>query len=81
MSNNKNNSGYGLSFILFIVFLVLKLTNNIDWSWFWVTSPLWIPIALVLSIAVIIFSIVIIALLIGVKPEDLKSKLDKFKKD
>ena len=26
---------------LFIVFLVLKLTEVIDWSWWWVTSPLW----------------------------------------
>lgn len=35
----------GLDTILFIVFLVLKLTDTIDWSWLWVTSPLWIPIA------------------------------------
>ena len=27
-----------------IVFIVLKLTNNIDWSWWWVMSPLWLPI-------------------------------------
>lgn len=32
--------------ILFIVFLVLKLTGTINWSWWWVTSPLWIPLAL-----------------------------------
>jgi len=31
---------------LFLVFLVLKLTGNIDWSWLWVTFPLWIPLAL-----------------------------------
>lgn len=30
--------------ILFIVFLVLKLTKTIDWSWWWVTSPLWIQL-------------------------------------
>jgi hypothetical protein len=24
--------------------MVLKLTNYIDWSWWWVTAPLWIPI-------------------------------------
>jgi membrane protein YdbS with pleckstrin-like domain len=80
MSNNNQNSEYELSFILFIVFLVLKLTNNIDWSWWWVTSPLWIPIALVLSIVFIIFILVVIALLFGVKYEDLE-KLNKFKKD
>ena len=28
---------------LFLIFLVLKLTNLIDWSWWWVTAPLWIP--------------------------------------
>lgn len=27
---------------LFLVFLVLKLTDAIDWSWWWVTAPLWI---------------------------------------
>ncbi|MBN1628605.1 MAG: hypothetical protein JW990_02470 [Thermoleophilia bacterium] len=28
--------------LTFIVFLVLKLTGVIDWSWWWVTSPLWL---------------------------------------
>lgn len=28
-----------ISFIVQIVFIILKLTNNIDWSWFWVLSP------------------------------------------
>lgn len=32
-----------VTWITFIVFLVLKLTDVIDWSWWWVTSPLWIP--------------------------------------
>lgn len=27
--------------VLFITFLVLKLTHVIDWSWWWVTAPLW----------------------------------------
>ena len=46
MENNSNVSNHGLSFssVLFLVFLVLKLTNVIDWSWWWVTAPLWIPI-------------------------------------
>lgn len=45
MENNSNyTSGLSFSSILFLVFLVLKLTNVIDWSWWWVTSPLWIPI-------------------------------------
>jgi len=45
MANNTSN-GLGLGTVLFIVFLILKLTGTIDWSWWWVTSPLWIPLAL-----------------------------------
>jgi hypothetical protein len=37
--------GGTLSGVLFIVFLVLKLTHHITWSWWWVTSPLWISAA------------------------------------
>ena len=40
--------------ILAIVFIVLKLTNFIDWPWIWVLSPLWIGIAIVFIIAIII---------------------------
>ena len=43
----------GLATALFITFLVLKLTENIDWSWWWVTSPLWIPLALGLTMFLI----------------------------
>lgn len=31
-------------FLLFLVFLVLKLCGLISWSWLWVTAPLWVPI-------------------------------------
>jgi hypothetical protein len=44
-NNNQTAGGIGLGGILFIVFLILKLTNVITWSWWWVTSPLWIPFA------------------------------------
>ena len=42
----------GLSGLLFLLFLGLKLTDNIDWSWWWITSPLWIPLALCLPLLV-----------------------------
>lgn len=45
--------GISLGTILFIVFLILKLTETIDWSWWWVTAPLWIPVAI--TVAVLIF--------------------------
>jgi len=47
-----NNSGVGFVGLLTIVFIVLKLIGKINWSWWWVLSPLWIVflLALVLSI-------------------------------
>lgn len=47
------SGGIGLDAILFITFLVLKLTHVIDWSWWWVTSPLWIPFAIVIVVVII----------------------------
>jgi hypothetical protein len=41
----KSKGGFS-GILLFLIFLVLKLTNQIDWSWWWVTSPLWIGFAL-----------------------------------
>jgi hypothetical protein len=79
MASKKSNNGVGLTGILFIVFLVLKLTNNIDWSWWWVTSPLWIPIAFVLSIIFIILFIIVVAMMFGSSFDDIKMKLDYFK--
>jgi hypothetical protein len=55
MSNKSNSSnGLGLGTILFLIFMVLKLTNYIDWSWWWVTAPLWIPLLLILGVLAVI---------------------------
>jgi len=54
------SGGVGAGFILFCIFLVLKLTHVIDWSWFWVIFPLWIGPAVVLSISIIIVIIAVI---------------------
>ena len=50
MSSSNNGGGIGFGGLLFITFLILKLTHTIDWSWWWVTSPLWIGLALWLAI-------------------------------
>ena len=47
--------GITLSGLVFIVFLVLKLCNVINWSWWWVTAPLWIPVAMMAAIFIIVF--------------------------
>ena len=40
--------------ILTLIFITLKLTGYIAWSWWWVLSPLWIPFAIVLGIGIIV---------------------------
>lgn len=55
MSETKSSGGsFGLAFILTIIFVVLKLTHLIHWSWVWVLSPLWISVGLCLAIVIII---------------------------
>ena len=55
MANSNNNSnGIGLGTLLFLIFMTLKLTNYIDWSWWWVTAPLWRPIGIVLFILALV---------------------------
>lgn len=38
--------GVGAFGLLAIAFIVLKLTGHIDWSWWWILSPLWMPMAI-----------------------------------
>jgi len=57
MEKTKQIVSVTFSQLLFITFLILKLTNVIDWSWWWVTAPLWGPIVIVLGICIIFFTI------------------------
>ena len=52
INNIMKSDGISLSMIVFIIFLVLKLTDNIDWSWIWVLSPLWIGFAIAIIIII-----------------------------
>jgi hypothetical protein len=54
-----NNSGNFLS-MLTIVFIILKLTNYIDWPWVWVLSPIWITLSVGAIILLIVFLLVIL---------------------
>jgi len=53
-SHVRINIGGLFTTLLAIVFITLKLCHVIDWSWWWVLAPLWIPLALVVFIALII---------------------------
>lgn len=69
--NNKNTAiGGGLTFlqVLFLIFLVLKLTGKTvvaSWSWWWVTAPLWGGFAIVAVIWIIIIIILGLAALLN----------------
>ena len=48
--NNNTTKGIGLGTLIFLVFLTLKLAGIgevANWSWWWVTSPLWLPLVIV----------------------------------
>lgn len=58
MSSKKStNSGLGFSGWLTLLFIALKLTGQIDWSWWWVVSPIWIGI-LVAFIAIVAYKVI-----------------------
>ena len=65
MSNTKSSTsasgGIGFTGLLTIVFIVLKLTGYIDWSWWWVVSPMWITTI----IALVIVLVIILAVFVG----------------
>ncbi len=51
MSNSKNVTvNFPIFGILGLIFITLKLTGHIAWSWLWVLAPFWIPLAIALLI-------------------------------
>lgn len=79
MANNKSSYSISLPFIT-LIFVVLKLTGVIDWSWVWVTCPIWIPIALLFLILCIALGAVLILFAIGVDRDKINEGLNKLKK-
>ena len=56
------SSGMGISFVVGIVFIILKLVGVIEWSWWWVTLPLWGGIVL---LGVLLVVLLILTALLG----------------
>ncbi len=51
MSNtSSSSSGIGVSSLLGVVFVTLKLTHVITWPWLWVLAPFWLPITVVVVV-------------------------------
>lgn len=57
MRNNENRrgGGFGLATIIQIVFIVLKLTKIVSWSWLWVLAPTWIGFVIAIVLVIIVF--------------------------
>ncbi len=63
MSNNSSSSSSGIGFpgLLTVLFIGLKLTGYINWSWWWVLSPIWISFGIVFTFILIYAIIAVIA--------------------
>lgn len=56
MNNEKTTSGgIGFGSALLLTFIILKLVGVINWSWWWVLSPIWIPVVLLMAVSILLF--------------------------
>lgn len=53
-NSSSSTGGIGFCGLLTILFIALKLTHFIDWSWWWVLAPIWVTISVVLLVVVAI---------------------------
>ena len=67
-------NGISINMVVFIVFLVLKLTKVINWSWWWITAPLWIPTGLALAIFIICFAVLSISEVVKMHKDNKKDR-------
>ncbi len=51
------NGGMGIVSFLTVLFVVLKVTGAISWSWLWVLFPIWISVIC----AILLFGIVLVS--------------------
>lgn len=58
--NSSSSSGIGVLGLLGVAFVILKLTNQINWSWWWVTLPFWGGIGLILLVVIILMVIALV---------------------
>jgi hypothetical protein len=59
-SSSSSSGGIGFFGLLQILFIGLKLTGHINWSWWWVLFPTWIGFSLTLLIFGVVFAILVV---------------------
>jgi predicted permease len=60
-SATAKSGGIGFLGLLAIVFITLKLTGYINWSWWWVLAPIWIPWSIILGFVLVFLLIILFA--------------------
>jgi hypothetical protein len=65
--NVKKSGGINITMVLLIVFVVLKLTKNINWDWYWVFSPILIPLTIVVVAGVLLGIVNLILIGLGIQ--------------
>jgi uncharacterized membrane protein YdbT with pleckstrin-like domain len=82
MTKSNSTSGVGVYTLLGIAFIILKLCNIIDWSWWWVTLPFWGGLAIFLAFGLIFGIVWLIITLIKVNKNkrNFRKKHPKFDK-
>ncbi len=56
-SRTTASGGVGICGLLGIAFIIMRLCGVIDWSWWWVTAPFWIPTGIVVILLIIAITI------------------------
>jgi len=60
-SSSSSSGGIGFTGLLTVLFVGLKLTGHITWSWWWVLSPIWISLSLLFFVFLIVGMIFLIS--------------------
>jgi uncharacterized membrane protein YdbT with pleckstrin-like domain len=63
--SHQRSGGIGFAGLLTLIFITLKLTHYIEWSWWWVLSPVWITAALAILIILVVLCVPVVITLIG----------------
>ena len=60
MSSSSSSGGIGFVGLLQVLFIGLKLTNYVTWSWWWIMSPVWICTIIIVIVLIVVFIIAIV---------------------
>ncbi len=55
----------GWPMLLTTIFVVLKVVGKIDWSWWWVLSPLWISLLVGLAVLLVILAVIAVGAILS----------------